>query len=100
MIRRVIVAGLLLMFITLAENRLLNVLFVMSDDLRPDIGVFTSPDEPYFQPIKTPNFDRFADDSLVLTRGYVQLSLCSPSRASALTGKTHHLMLRFYKKLS
>ena len=91
MIRRVIVAGLLLMFINIAENRLLNVLFVMSDDLRPDIGVFTSPDEPYFQPIKTPNFDRFADDSLVLTRGYVQLSLCSPSRASALTGKTGQL---------
>ena len=69
-----------------SECRLLNVLFVMSDDLRPDVGVFASPDEPYFQQIKTPNMDRFADDSLVLTRAYVQLALCSPSRASALTG--------------
>ena len=64
-----------------------NVLFVIADDLRPEIGAFTDDDDTFYPGIKTPNFDAFAQDSLVLNRAYVQIALCAPSRNSILTGK-------------
>lgn len=76
----------------------MNVLFVMVDDLRVQMG--------YQGPgvagpgcaigfggmskcggMHTPNFDSLAKRSLVLEKNYAQLSLCSPSRGSVLTGR-------------
>ena len=67
-----------------------NVLFIISDDLRPQLGSyfgtkqFPDPDaeKPY-----TPNLDRLAKKSLLLLRAYVQISICGPSRVSFMTGR-------------
>ena len=69
------------------NGQLKNVLFVMADDLRPDIGVYVGDDDSFYRGIQTPHMDAFASSSLVLTRAYAQQALCAPSRASALTGK-------------
>lgn len=57
-----------------------NVLFVMTDDLRPELSV-------YGRPAITPNFDRLAGMSTVFERAYNQDPICNPSRASLLTGR-------------
>ena len=67
-----------------------NVLFIMSDDLRPQLGSYWGDYFPNpFTHLKphTPNLDRLASNSLLLRRAYVQYSLCAPSRASMLTGR-------------
>ena len=57
-----------------------NVLFVVIDDLRPELGCYGNED------IKTPNIDRLAKSATVFTRAYCQAAACAPSRAAALTG--------------
>jgi iduronate 2-sulfatase len=58
----------------------LNVLFVMADDLRPELASYGSP-------AITPNFDRLAQRSIQFDRAYCQQALCNPSRSSMLTGR-------------
>lgn len=58
-----------------------NVLFLMSDDLRPDLGCYGN------GLMHTPNLDKFAKGALRFDRAYVQYPLCNPSRASLLTGR-------------
>ena len=58
----------------------LNVLFVMADDLRPELASFGSP-------AITPNFDRLAKRSVQFDKAYCQQALCNPSRSSMLTGR-------------
>lgn len=57
-----------------------NVLFLIVDDLRPDLGCYGR------DFIKSPNIDRFAEKAVVFNRAYVQQSVCSPSRTSVMTG--------------
>jgi len=57
-----------------------SVLFIAVDDLRPEHGV-------YGGHALTPNIDAFAKTALVFNRNYVQIGVCSPSRASLLTGR-------------
>jgi arylsulfatase A-like enzyme len=58
-----------------------NVLFILCDDLRPDaLGCYGS------KHVKTPHIDRLAADGVRFTSGFCTTSLCSPSRASILTG--------------
>lgn len=57
-----------------------NVLFIIVDDLRAQAGAFG-------QTTITPNIDRLAARGVTFTRAYVQISLCSPSRTSILTGR-------------
>lgn len=57
-----------------------NVLFVVIDDLRPEMGCYGN------QAIKTPHFDAFAKSSTVFTQAYCQAAVCAPSRASVMTG--------------
>lgn len=61
-------------------GRRLNVLFIMVDDLRPELGCYGHPT------VKTPNIDRLAARGTVFTNNYCQVALCSPSRTSLLTG--------------
>lgn len=57
-----------------------NILFVIVDDLRPEMGCYGNPD------IKTPHFDAFARESMLFTNAYCQNASCAPSRASVMTG--------------
>lgn len=56
-----------------------NVLFIMSDDFRPEIGSYGST-------ALTPNLDKLAARSVQFDRAYCQQAVCNPSRSSLLTG--------------
>ncbi|XP_053387797.1 iduronate 2-sulfatase-like [Mercenaria mercenaria] len=80
---------LLLSLFTKATGSPRNILFIMSDDLRPEIGAYINQDTspPLNQHIYTPNLDKLARKSIVFHKAYVQSPLCAPSRASLLTGR-------------
>ena len=62
----------------------MNVLFLVSDDMRPNLGAYYGPDfpSPVHPTMHTPNLDALARGFLLLKRAYVQQALCSPSRSS------------------
>ena len=66
-----------------------NVLFLVADDLRVQLGAYDGPNfaSPIHPKMYTPNLDKLAAKSMVLKRAYVQQALCSPSRTSLLTGR-------------
>lgn len=67
-------------------EQLPNILFIMSDDHAVNaISAYGS------DLVDTPNIDRIANEGIRFTGAYVTNSLCSPSRAVALTGKLSHL---------
>lgn len=65
----------------------LNIVFILSDDHRWDWLGFM-PEAPRF--LETPNLDRLAKEGAHLRNAFVSTSLCSPSRASILTGQYMH----------
>jgi hypothetical protein len=58
-----------------------NVLYIVFDDLRPDLSAY---DVPF---MSTPNIQKLADTGLTFTRAYCQEAVCSPSRNSFTTGR-------------
>ncbi len=59
-----------------------NVLFILADDFgNHDMSCMGS---KYYE---TPNIDRIANEGVVFTDGYAACQVCSPSRASIMTGK-------------
>ena len=64
-----------------------NVIFILSDDHRYDFMGFM-PEAPDF--LETPAMDRMAREGAHLKNAFVSTSLCSPSRASILTGQYMH----------
>jgi arylsulfatase A len=65
-----------------AKARRPNVVFVLADDMGyADLGSYGSPD------IATPNLDRLASEGARFTQFYVGASVCTPSRATLLTGR-------------
>jgi N-acetylglucosamine-6-sulfatase len=62
-----------------------NIVFILIDDLRWDeLGCAG---HPYIQ---TPNIDRIAKEGAIFRNAFMTTPLCSPSRASFLTGKYAH----------
>ncbi|MEX0288852.1 MAG: sulfatase [Flavobacteriaceae bacterium] len=57
-----------------------NILFLAIDDLRPELGAYGS------EIAITPNLDALAADGLLFQNAYCQQAICSPSRASLMTG--------------
>lgn len=64
-----------------------NIVFILSDDHRFDFMSFMEA-APDF--LETPGFDRMAAEGAHLANAFVVTSLCSPSRASILTGLYTH----------
>src|SRR2546425_244327 len=64
-----------------AETGKLNVLWIATDDWRPEIACYGTPQ------IKTPNVDKLSTTGVRFQRSYCQFPLCNPSRTSMLTGR-------------
>ena len=68
-----------------AQNKNLqkpNIIIIMADDLGfGDVGFSGN------QIIKTPELDKMASEALVFDRFYAAAPICSPTRASVLTGR-------------
>lgn len=58
----------------------MNVLFIMSDDMRTDWKCYGTPQ------MHTPNFDRLASEGVLFQHNYCQYPLSGPSRTSMLSG--------------
>ncbi len=67
-----------------AEERAPNLVFILTDDQRYDEMGFMNP------VLDTPHIDALARDGVHFRNAFVTTSLCSPSRASILTGQMMH----------
>lgn len=65
-----------------SRKRPLNVLFFMSDDMRPELACYGS----RFN-VHSPNIDKLAAQGVRFDRNYCQFPLCNPSRSSMFTGR-------------
>ncbi len=63
-----------------------NILFIMTDDHA--YQALSAYDQRL---IETPHIDRLAKEGMIFHKAFVTNSICSPSRATALTGKFSHL---------
>ena len=62
------------------EQPLKNVLFIMVDDLRPELNIYGQ------SHIKSPNIDALASEGVTFNRAYCNVPVCGASRASILSG--------------
>ena len=70
----------------IAGSKPRNVIFILSDDHRYDFMGFTGK----VPGLETPNLDRLANEGAHFQNAFVTTALCSPSRASILTGQYAH----------
>jgi arylsulfatase A-like enzyme len=69
---------------TFAQERP-NIIYIMSDDHDADaIGAYNK------KLISTPNIDRIANEGILFNKCFVGNSICSPARATLLTGQHSH----------
>lgn len=64
----------------------MNIIFILADDHRYDFMGFTN----RVPGLKTPGMDRMANEGMWVKNAFVTTALCSPSRASILTGQYAH----------
>jgi arylsulfatase A-like enzyme len=86
--RMVVILSICLTFFPIhlfAQQKDPNIVFILTDDHRWD--ALSSMEHPVIQ---TPNLDRLSDEGIMFTQAFVTTSLCSPSRASFLTGQYPH----------
>ncbi|WP_442505618.1 sulfatase family protein [Novipirellula sp. SH528] len=84
---RALVVCLFLVHVNVCSAEIRNVVFILSDDHRYDFMGFMD-EAPDF--LETPNLDRMASGGVHVRNAFVTTSLCSPSRASILTGRYMH----------
>ncbi|NQV31640.1 MAG: sulfatase-like hydrolase/transferase, partial [Phycisphaeraceae bacterium] len=65
---------------TSAPKTQYNVLFIASDDMRPELGCYGA------RHVFSPNLDRLAESGTTFLNAYCQQAVCSPSRSSLMTG--------------
>jgi len=79
--KSLILPFILFAFITqTVANERPNILFIAIDDMRPEFGCYGS------ELAITPNLDALANQGLLFENAYCQQAICSPSRASIMTG--------------
>ena len=73
-----------------------NVLFIMVDDLRPELKVYNK------NYIKSPNIDQLASEGVTFNRAYCNVPVCGASRASLLSGirPTEDRFLNYYSSIN
>ncbi len=77
---RLVVLFMLAEFACAGEQRP-NILFILTDNQAASLlGAYGNPD------IRTPNIDRLAVEGIVFTRAYAVNGMCSPTRATLMTG--------------
>ena len=66
-----------------------NILFLVADDLRPNLGAYEDSNSGIFKqpPMYTPNLDKLAKKSLLFEKAYDSQAICSPSRTATLTSR-------------
>jgi N-acetylglucosamine-6-sulfatase len=69
-----------------ARQKQMNVIFILSDDHRYDAMGFMNK----INGLETPSMDRMAKEGAHIKNAFVSTALCSPSRASILTGQYAH----------
>src|SRR3954469_4529364 len=62
-----------------------NIIYIMSDD--HDNDAISAYNKKF---ISTPNIDRLAKEGMIFNRAFVGNSICSPARATLLTGQHSH----------
>ena len=62
---------------TFGANNRRSALFIVFDDLRPDLSMYNNRPQMH-----TPHLQKLADDGLVFERAYCQQTVCAPSRMS------------------
>ncbi len=76
-----LITGLLITDHSVHSAEKLNVLFIATDDWRPEIACYGA------KGMITPNVDKLAAGAVRFDRAYCQFPLCNPSRTSLLTGR-------------
>jgi arylsulfatase A-like enzyme len=84
LILRLVLAAALLLPALAAGERPLNVVFILADDLGWSDCTLHGTTRLY----QTPNLERLARRGTTFTRAYTNSPLCSPTRASLLTGRS------------
>ena len=69
-----------------AQQKQMNIIFILADDHRYDAMGFMNK----IQGLQTPGMDRMAKEGAHIKNAFVSTALCSPSRASILTGQYAH----------
>lgn len=69
-----------------AQQKPVNIIFILADDHRYDAMGFMNK----IQGLQTPGMDRMAREGAHIKNAFVSTALCSPSRASILTGQYAH----------
>jgi N-acetylglucosamine-6-sulfatase len=68
------------------KQKPMNIIFILADDHRYDAMGFMNK----IQGLQTPGMDRMASEGAHIKNAFVSTALCSPSRASILTGQYAH----------
>ncbi|HEX5653990.1 MAG TPA: sulfatase [Chitinophagaceae bacterium] len=86
--RRLLISALMLTIglVALTQQKPMNIIFILADDHRYDAMGFMNK----IQGLQTPGMDQMAKEGLHVKNAFVSTALCSPSRASILTGQYAH----------